>query len=71
MNKEKNKEPRFAVIDWMDCIFWDSDDLLECLQVFHTCGEEFMRGVYDYEQGKYLDAANVIDIIGVQIHSED
>lgn len=65
------KEPRFAVITWEDTIIFDSDDVSECYDIYEMWGKELMRGVYDYEQCKYLDLVDIIDITGVQIHSGD
>lgn len=44
---------RYAIIDIFDCIFFDSDDLNECLETFNIFGNEF-RGVYDYKEQKYV-----------------
>ena len=42
---------RFAVITYEDTIFWDSDDVLECQEIFKTWdGEKSFRGIYDYEK---------------------
>ena len=63
---------RFAVITYEDTIFWDSDDVLECQEIFKTWdGEKSFKGIYDYERCMYLDEADIIDLVGVQIHSED
>lgn len=62
-------EPRFALIDHLDRIFYDSDDLKEVLSVQSLWGEDMFRGVYDYEQNIYLGECDVIDILGCQIHS--
>ena len=68
---EKNLK-RFAVITHGDIIFWDSNDIKECLRIFDTWdGEKFFKGIYDYERGMYLDNADIIDLVGCQIHSED
>ena len=61
---------RFAVITFEDTIFWDSDDVLECQRIFKTWEGE-MKGIYDYERCMYLDEADIIDLVGCQIHSED
>ena len=61
---------RFAVIDMFDIILWDSNDVLECYNFYLNCGKEYCRGVYDYQQNKYLDEADIIDLTGCQIHSE-
>lgn len=61
---------RFAVITFEDTIFWDSDDVLECERIFETW-EGQMKGIYDYERCMYLDEADIIDLVGCQIHSED
>lgn len=60
---------RFAVIDMFDIILWDSNDVLDCYN-FYLYNKEFCRGVYDYQQNKYLDESDIIDITGCQIHSE-
>lgn len=61
---------RFAVITFEDTIFWDSDDVLECQKIFKTWEGE-MKGIYDYERNMYLDEADIIDLVGCQMHSED
>ena len=65
------KEPRFAVIDLMDCVFFDSNSAGDCFDVLDTFGKYNFRGVYDYEQGCYIDLVDLIDMTGVQIHSND
>lgn len=60
---------RFAVIDIFDIILYDSDDVNECYE-FYSFMKDYCRGVYDYQQNKYLDLVDIIDITGVQIHSE-
>ena len=63
---------RFAIITYEDLIFWDSDDVLECQMIFKTWdGTKSFKGIYDYERCMYLDEADIIDLVGVQIHSED
>ena len=63
---------RFAVITYEDTIFWDSDDVLECQEIFKTWDDEkSFKGIYDYERCMYLDEADIIDLVGCQIHSED
>ena len=61
---------RFAVITFEDTIFCDSDDVLECQRIFKMW-EGKMKGIYDYERSMYLDEADIIDLVGCQIHSED
>ena len=61
---------RFAVITFEDIIFWDSDDVLECQEIFKMWEGE-MKGIYDYERSMYLDETDIIDLVGCQIHSED
>ena len=61
---------RFALIDTLDIIFWDSNNVLDCYEVMKIWGKEMFKGIYDYEQGKYLDEADILDITGCQIHSE-
>ena len=64
--------PRFAIITYEDLIFWDSDDIHECLDIFDTFeGKKSFKGIYDYERCMYLDEVDIIDLIGCQIHSED
>ena len=61
---------RFAVITYVDTIFWDSDDVIECYEIFMGLGgEDVFRGVYDYKQCMYLDEVDILDITGCQIHS--
>lgn len=69
--EEKNLK-RFAVITYEDTIFWDSDDISECEEIFWTweCEKSF-KGIYDYQRGMYLDEVDIIDLVGCQIHSED
>ena len=63
---------RFAIITYEDHIFWDSDDVLECQMIFNTWeGTKSFKGIYDYERCMYLDEADIIDLVGCQIHSED
>lgn len=62
---------RFAIIDLMDCIFFDSNDIEECYEIYHRFGKSNFRGIYDYQQDRYLDEVDIIDLTGVQIHSED
>ena len=63
---------RFAIITYEDLIFWDSNDVLECQMIFKTWdGEKSFKGIYDYERCMYLDEADIIDLVGCQIHSED
>ena len=64
-----NNEPRFAVIDWMDCIFFESDSAAECFDVLDTFGKDNFKGVFDYEKGYYMDLVDLIDLTGVQFHS--
>ncbi len=59
---------RFAIIDWMDTIFWDSNDVSECYDIYIMFGKDF-KGIYDYQQGMYLDEVDILDITGCQIHS--
>lgn len=61
---------RFAVITFEDTIFWDSDDVLECQRIFNTW-EGQMKGIYDYKRCMYLDEADIVDLVGCQLHSED
>ena len=61
---------RFAVITYENIIFWDSNDVLECQEIFKTW-EDQMKGIYDYERCMYLDEADIIDLVGCQIHSEE
>ena len=61
---------RFAVIDMLDLILWDSNDVLECYQIYLTWGKKYCRGIYDYQQSKYLDEADIIDLTGCQLHNE-
>ena len=61
---------RFAVIDMFDIILWDSNDVLECYNFYLNWGNKYCRGVYDYQQNKYLDETDIIDLTGCQIHSE-
>ena len=61
---------RFAIIDHFDIIFYDSNNVKELYNMYHTFGKENFRGIYDYEQDRYLDETDIIDLIGCQIHSE-
>ena len=61
---------RFAVIDMFDIILWDSNDVTECYNFYLNCGKEYSKGVYDYQQNKYLDEVDILDITGCQLHSE-
>lgn len=62
---------RFAIIDLMDCVFFDSDDIEEIYDIYSRFGKDNFRGIYDYEQDRYLDLVDIIDLTGVQIHSQD
>ena len=63
---------RFAVITHEDTIFWDSADVLECERIYQDLGGCYsFKDIYDYEQCMYLDHADIIDLVGCQIHSED
>lgn len=69
---DEKEVKRFAVITYEDIIFWDSDDVLECQRIFKTWdGAKSFKGIYDYERCMYLDEADIIDLVGCQIHSED
>ena len=59
---------RFAIIDWMDIIFWDSNDILECYNIYVMFDKNF-KGIYDFKQDRYLDEADIIDLTGCQIHN--
>ena len=61
---------RFALIDWLDIIFWDSNDVLECCEIRDLWGKENFKGIYDNEQNMYLDEVDILDITGCQLHSE-
>ena len=61
---------RFAIIDHFDIIFYDSNDIRALYDMYIDFGKENFRGIYDYEQGFYLDPVDIIDLIGCQIHSE-
>ena len=61
---------RFAVIDWMDLILFDSNDITECLNVYDSFGKHVCKGIYDYQQNMYLDEVDILDLTGCQIHSE-
>lgn len=61
---------RFTLIDNWDIIFWDSNDLIECLDIMKIWGKENFKGIYDNEQHMYLDEADMLDITGCQLHSE-
>ena len=62
MLEEKDLK-RFAVITYEDIIFWDSDDVLECQEIFKTWdGAKFFKGIYDYERCMYLDEADIIEL---------
>ena len=60
---------RFAVIDMLDIILYDSNDVIECFNFDKMMGG-YTRGVYDYQQNKYLDEVDILDITGCQLHSE-
>ena len=60
---------RFAVIDLFDVIFWDSNDVSECYEIYDINGKENFKGIYDYKQQMYLDEVDILDITGCQIHS--
>lgn len=63
---------RFAVITHEDTIFWDSNDVLECQRIYKDLGGGYsFKGIYDYERCMYLDEADIIDLVGCQIHNED
>ena len=64
-------EMRFAVIDLLDIIFFESNDPIECFEIYDLWGSSFMRGVYDYEQDCYLERADLVDLCGVSICTMD
>lgn len=65
--KDENLK-RYAVIDLMDIIAYDSNDVTEAYSFFCLFGKyDTFRGVYDYKQNMYLDEVDIIDITGVQI----
>ncbi len=69
---DKKDLKRFAVITYEDTIFWDSDDVLKCQEIFKTWdGTKSFKGIYDYKKCMYLDEADIIDLVGCQTHSED
>ena len=48
-----------------------ADDVLECQKIFKTWdGEKSFKGVYDYEKCRYLDEADILDLVECQINSE-
>lgn len=55
---------RFAIIDMLDCIFFESDDIEEVCEVYYRIGNSHFRGIYDYEQEMYLDVVDIIDLTG-------
>ena len=59
---------RFAIIDWMDIIFWDSNNILECYNIYIMFDKNF-KGIYDFKQDRYLDEADIIDLTGCQIQN--
>ena len=59
---------RFAIIDHFDIIFYDSDDIKALYTIYINFGKHLFRGIYDYEQDRYLDEADILDLIGCQIH---
>ena len=61
---------RFALITWEDTIFWDSNNVSECCEIMDIWGKEMFKGIYDYEQDKYLDEVDIIDLVVCRIHSE-
>lgn len=67
---EEKDLKRFALIDWFDIIFWDSNDVSECCEIMELFGKENFKGIYDFYQNMYLDIVDIIDITGCQLHSE-
>ena len=61
---------RFAVIDMFDIILWDSNNVLECYNFYINIGKEFCKGIYDYQNSRYLDEIDIIDLTGVTLHCE-
>ena len=61
---------RFAVIDLLVVIFFESNDPIECFEIYDLWGSSFMRGVYDYEQGCYIERAYLIDLVCVTFYAE-
>ncbi|MBP3402254.1 MAG: hypothetical protein J6K85_04245 [Clostridia bacterium] len=56
VNEEDLK--RYAVIDFFDVIIYDSDDYDECLNFYKLFGEEeYLKGIYDYKENKYIRKA--------------
>lgn len=69
---DKKDLKRFAIITFEDTIFWDNDDILECQRIYKALGGgNSFKGIYDYKRCMYLDEADIIDLVGCQIHSED
>lgn len=60
---------RYAIIDMLDCIVYESDNLEELYDVYYTLFNHCSRGIYDYQQNCYLDIVDIIDIFGCQLHS--
>ena len=51
---------RYAIITYADTIFWDSNDLDECLSIFELWdGQKTFRGVYDYQENKYIKGEDI------------
>ena len=46
---------RYAIIDFMDVIFYDSDDLNFITYMYDTLEhEKIFKGIYDYKENKYI-----------------
>lgn len=47
---------RYAIIDWLDCVFYESNDRDHCLDVWLSWKDSgLVKGVYDYEDNIWLD----------------
>ena len=62
---------RFAIIDWLDCIAYESDNVLDCTEVLALYDSDDFKGIYDYEQNMYLNEVDILDIVGCQIHDNE
>lgn len=58
---------RFAVIDMLDCIVFESNNLFDCLSYcamldVNIDDTDLFRGLYDYERHTYLTIDDVIEM---------
>ena len=55
-----NELCRYAIIDFMDVIFYDSDDLQFITDIYDSLEyEKIFKGIYDYKENKYIKESDI------------